>query len=208
MQANIEEQEIKSMKRNSPILFAQNATSEKHILRIKYLLQKLDTQRILYPKGLVSQVQTASSASNDPRPLKRIELFAKNDRSDETFGVIRNFFVGFSSERGLLDLANVSNNVICVRSVPSSGEGGRRNKKILEDKLVLKRIDEDEEEQDSSFRRMNPFSSANIVRRQKLPKIIVSPRWLDKMQLENGDRIIVSNPIENYLAPPPDLAGV
>lgn len=164
---------------------------------MKYLLEKYDSQKKIYPDGLLSEVE--EDDSSDSRPLKRIELFARNQRSNETFGVIRNFFVGFSFERGLLELANFSNNVISVRAVAASYE--HRKGQVVEDKLVLKRIEN--RGSDSG----NLLSSSSIVRRHKIPRLIVSSRWLDKMRLSNRDRIIVSNTVENYVTPPPELAG-
>jgi hypothetical protein len=178
------------------ILISRNLLAEKHTLRIKDILGRFDPQKILYPNGLVSELEEDNSS--DPKPVKRIELFAKNLLSNKTFGVMRSFFVGFSSERGLLDLANFSDNVISVRAVSGSGEHSEG--KIIEDKLVLKRIES------PNPRERDRFSLSYIFRRQKIPSLIVSSRWLDRMDLHKGDRIIVSNPVENYMTPPPELA--
>ncbi len=169
--------------------------AEKHILRIKNILGRSDSQKILYPNGLVSEIE--EDDLSDPRPVKRIELFAKNERSNETFGIIRSFFVGFSFERRLLDLANFSDNVISVRAVraPEYKEG-----KIVEDKLVLKRIESPDPHGVDRFSRY-------VFRRQKAPSLKVPSRWLDKTELRDGDRIIVSNTVENYVTPPPELEG-
>lgn len=161
------------------------------------MLDRFDPQRVLYPNGLVSELE--ENSSSDLRPVRRIELFAENKRSKETFGVMRSLFVGFSSERGLLDLANVSNNIISVRAVMSSRE--HNDSKIIEDKLVLKRIES------RNLGESDRFSSSYVFRRQKIPSLIVSPRWLDRMGFSNGDRIMISNPVENYVTPPPELAG-
>jgi hypothetical protein len=179
------------------ILLSRNLLAQKHILRIREIMGRYDPQKVIYPNGLVTELEEDSSS--DPKPVKRIELFAKNKRSHEIFGVIRNFFVGFSSERDLLDLANFSNNVISIRAVGSSFE--RSENKIVEDKLVLKRIDSPKVKQGDSF------SYTQVFRRQKVPSLIVSSRWLDRMGFNSGDRIMVSNPVENYVTPPPDLAG-
>ncbi len=178
------------------IQFSQAILLEKHTLHIKDLMGKFDSQRLIYPNGLLSEVE--ESESSDAKLLKRIELFAKNKRSNEIFGVIRSFFVGFSRERKLLELADFSNNVISVRGVASGRL--RRQDKIIEDKLVLKRI-EDVKPIDE-----DPFSALRVFRRHKVPSLIVSSRWLDKMDLSDGDRIIVSNPVENYVTPPPEVA--
>jgi hypothetical protein len=181
------------------ILISKNPTAEKHILRMKCLLEKFDSQKKLYPNGLLSELELDDSNS-DSRPLKRIELFAKNERSNETFGVIRSFFVGFSFERGLLELANFSNNVISVRAVSTSQD--HRKCKVIEDKLVLKRIENRDSEKGYSL-----SSSELLLRRNKVPSLIVSSRWMDRMELSSGDRIIVSNPVESYMTPPPELVG-
>jgi hypothetical protein len=171
--------------------------SEKHIIRIKEILSKFDPQRVVYPNGLLGELE--EDKSSDSKLVKRIELFAENKRSKETFGVIRNFFVGFSFERNLLDLANFSNNVVSVRAVSRTRD--HRDPKIVEDKLVLKRIETPNPTESDRF------LPSSIYRRQKVPSLIVSSRWLERMGFNNGDRIMVSNPVENYVTPPPELAG-
>jgi hypothetical protein len=204
---------LKPKEENSPILaqyksgcprangpatvLSRDNFAEKHILRIRQILDRFDPQKVIYPNGLLGELK--EDYSSDSGTVKRIELFAENKRSKETFGVIRNLFVGFSFERDLLDLANFSNNVISVRAVSGSREHSET--KLVEDKLVLKRIESPSRPEEDRF------SPSSIYRRQKIPSLIVSSRWLEKMGFSKGDRIIVSNPVENYVTPPPELAG-
>lgn len=187
-----------------PSLFSRSDLADKHVLKVKDIFRKCDPQKRLYPNGLLSELEEENSAF-DFRPVKRIELFAKNERTKATYGIIRNFFVGFSSERSLLDLANFSDNVISVRTVLNSSWRGEHSEvKIIEDKLVLKTLDGTEKARQDIGR----FSTSSIIfTRSKTPALYVSSRWLDKMELCEGDRIIVSNPVEDYVTPPPILTG-
>src|SRR5207245_8399760 len=110
----------------------------KRTFKIPKILDRLDLNRILYPRGFVTALKEANEVVP---PVKRIEIFA--EERDETYGILRVLSVAFSSERSLLDMAQASDNVIQVRSVSgssaSSTTDGRR--RILEDRLVLKRID-------------------------------------------------------------------
>jgi hypothetical protein len=181
-------------------LLCKTDFSEKHVLRLAGILAKNDPQRRLYPNGLLTEVEEDNYDSTfDFRPVKRIELFATDKHTKATYGVIRNLFVGFSSERSLLDLANFSDNIISVRTVQSKIKSRSlcsHDAKVIEDKLVLRRF---------QGRPDNRSPSEDVYRRTKTPSLFVSPRWLDKMELSSGDKIMVSNPLENYAAAPPQL---
>ncbi|MHB1909459.1 MAG: hypothetical protein ACYCQJ_11410 [Nitrososphaerales archaeon] len=169
---------------------------EKHTLRMASIFSQTDSQARLYPSGLVSLLEEDSNS--DLKQVRRIELVGKNRRSNEIYGVLRNIFVAFSSERGLLDLANYSDNIVSVRAV----SGNEKSPSIIEDKLVIKRIEKNPEGQ----KQPNPFAS--VLRTIPARSIKVSSHWLDRMNLSSGDRVIVSNPVENFVRPPPELAGV
>ena len=163
--------------------------ASKRTLKIPKIVNRMDSDRVIYPRGLVSALKESDEASP---PVKRVEIFAKDRR--ETYGILRVLNVAFSSERTLLDMAQVSDNVIQVRSVPGSSasatvEGGRR---IVEDRLVLKRIDS---------------KPGPITYSARTPDLHVSGQWLENHDLQNGARIIVSNPLEKYLVPPPGLGA-
>jgi hypothetical protein len=158
----------------------------KHTLRVDYLFGGIDAQRLIYPKGVIGSLKEEEIES---KRLRRIELFAGEETGD-TYGIIRNLFVAHSSELSLLDLAMTSNGVISVRAFPRSSIGSKSDE-IKEDKLILKSTDS---------------TTLAIPNRARAPSLFVSQRWLDKMNLAKGDRIIVSNPIENFVVPPPNMA--
>ncbi len=181
-------------------LLSRTDFSEKHVLRLADIIAKNDPQRRLYPNGLLSEVEENDDDSNfDFRPVKRIELFATDRHNRATYGVIRSLFVGFSSERSLLDLANFSDNVISVRAVQNKSRSlNSHEANVIEDKLVLRRF---------QGRPNCKPPSESVYRRTRTPSLLVSSRWLDKMELSRGDKIMVSNPVENYAAAPPHLPG-
>ncbi|MHB8567035.1 MAG: hypothetical protein ACYC7D_02545 [Nitrososphaerales archaeon] len=152
----------------------------------------MDATRILYPRGLLTRIAEANEKGNI---VKRIELFARKQK--DTYGIIRSFHVAYSAERKLLAMAGASNNVICVRSLESSGWINRdaRRKRFVEDRLVLKRAELRVEQE------INP-----ILLMPNTPEISVSALWLEKVKLGPGDRLLVSNPIENYSVLPPNVA--
>jgi hypothetical protein len=129
--------------------------------------------------------------TDDIPPLKRIEFFAKSRK--DTYGILRSIFVAFSSERSILQIAEASGGVVQVRSiragslnvVEATGESSQ-------DRLILKRSGEVEGTE-------RPTLSI------KAPIITVPPRWRERMGLETGDCLIISNPIEEYVVPPPNL---
>jgi hypothetical protein len=161
---------------------------KKHVLHLHDVLQKLDSQKRIFPNGLVGSLERSSDKAER---IKRIELFAEK-QSRESYGIIRQFFVAYSSEKSVLQLAQASENVISVRALQDStrlGEGSQIRKQV-DNRMILKRAEE--VVQADSYR-------------PRIPNLIVSNHWLEIMQLEPGDRIIISNPIENYMVPPPGL---
>ncbi len=167
-------------------------SAKKHVLHMHDVLRKFDSQKRIYPNGLVGSLKGTEEMAEK---IKRIELFAE-EHSKESYGIIRQFFVAYSSERNLLQLAHASENVICVRAMPSSPRERRilpgvdRRGMALENRMILKRSEQAPEE--PSYR-------------PTIPNLIVSQHWLEMMELEAGDRIIISNPIEKYMVPPPGL---
>src|SRR5579884_3814672 len=111
--------------------------------------------------------------------VKRIEIFA-NKSKEGLYGILRRMFVAFSSERELLQIARASDNVIEVR-------------------LVLKRIEEATPDE---------HSETLISFRKKPPKLLVPAAWLERVDLEDGSQIIVSNPMARFVIPPPDLEDI
>src|SRR5487761_1729657 len=158
---------------------------KKRTVRMEYMLDSIDSQQLIYPNGVFGALR---ETDEEQKPLRRIELFAEEQRK-ETYGIIRSLFVAYSSEHSLLELAQVSNNVISVRAFLGSGQG-TQDPRMIEDRLILKRRDSESESA--------PY-------RARVPSLFVSSRWLDRMNLEKGDRIIVSNPLENYVVPPPNM---
>jgi hypothetical protein len=194
---------------SDPIVPPSNVLSSPRVkatIRVKDMLS-IDPSRLIYPRGIVTKVRECDRESP---PLRRIELFAKDDK--DTYGIIRDMFVAFSSEKKLLEIAEASNGVIQVTTMQSqaarhSGHSGRGQ--ILRDKLILKRIEreEDEEVQQASGRNNNVEDqlAAFLFRRIKVPALHVPARWRERMELKPGDRLIVSNPIETYEVPPPNI---
>jgi hypothetical protein len=139
---------------------------------------------MIFPRGIVS---TVTESEDDLPPVKRIELFAKDEK--DTYGILRTLFVAISSEKSILQMASASDGIIQVRTLPETVDSG---KKIFEDKLLIKRPQAVEQSLDQGIR-------------MKTPNIVVSARWRERMDLNSRDRIILSNPIEEYAVPPPSL---
>jgi hypothetical protein len=166
--------------------------TQKHVVHMHELLRKFDSQKRIFPNGLLGSLKASYERAEQ---IKRIELFAKED-SKESYGIIRRFFVAYSCERNLLELAHASENVICIRAMNGSKRENTGHsipdmrKTMIENRLILKRMEENSQQE--------PY-------RQKIPDLIVSQHWLEIMELQPGDRIIISNPVENYMVPPPGL---
>ncbi|HZW56299.1 MAG TPA: hypothetical protein VFF30_08430 [Nitrososphaerales archaeon] len=183
----------------------------KRTIHIPDIFKSPDASRVLFPRGVLSRINSSNDVLDSM--VKRIEFFAQEE--NDIYGILRNFHVAFSAERSLLELAGASNSVIEVRAIDLQSErrGGARKRTIVEDKLVLKRARLEEEPPnygDSEHKYASPSPDANQeptspFLRPKTPDISVPISWLEKMNLEAGDGVIISNPIENYAVPPPDL---
>jgi hypothetical protein len=166
----------------------------KRTFRLPSVLPRIDTDKVLFPHGVLSVIKESKEPEDK---VKRIEIFAE-DSGDSTYGILRNMFVAFSSERKLLDLAHASDNVIEVRTLqPDAHRGSSQTGKIIGDKLVLKRTEQ--EAVDTKNAMASCFSKA--------PNLLVPSAWLEKVDLDRGAQIMVSNPIERYMVPPPTLCG-
>jgi hypothetical protein len=147
-------------------------------------VRNVDANKVLFPRGILS---TITESENDLPPVKRIELFANEEK--ETYGILRTLFVALSAETSILRMAGVSNGIIQVRTLSEKSDAGN---KIHEDKILIKRTEPLSEIQTQSVR-------------IKTPNIVVSARWRERMHLKSRDRIILSNPIEEYAVPPPNI---
>jgi hypothetical protein len=163
----------------------------KRILRVPGLLDEIDEDRAIYPNGILGSLK--ESDFNSPK-TRRIELFAHRDKDEveRKFGILRELFVAFSSEPKLLRLAGASSNVIEVHAI----NGKQTRNTIIQDKLILKLAEKERDE-----------VSQSILYSEPTPDLFVSSHWLDNMKLDSGDRVVISNPREDYESPPPCLAS-
>ena len=185
-----------SRKQDSYSLYCPSNNEEsrrKRTFQIPNLLKnRFDSGKLIFPQGILSKVQ---EGAEDIGPVKRIELFAR-DR-DDTYGIIRSLFVGFSSEKSILQIAEATGGVVQVRPIRSGGNGKPNDYGLTEktrDTLILKRSPD-----------ARPDDSPRVGFRMKVPSITVPPRWKDRMKLEEGDCLMISNPIEEYAVPPPSV---
>ncbi len=169
---------------HSPSVF-DDIPIAKRTFQFSELLPTVDSNKVIFPRGIVS---TITEADDDLPPVKRIELFARDDK--DTYGILRTLFVALSAERSILQMASASDGIIQVRTLTEKSDSG--NKKIFEDKLLIKRTEPLGEQTNHSVR-------------VKTPNIVVSARWRERMHLVPRDRIILSNPIEEFAVPPPNL---
>jgi hypothetical protein len=156
------------------------------------LSSKIDSSKLIFPKGILSKVK--ENDMETPQ-VKRIELFAKD--GEDTYGIIRSMFVGYSSEESILEIAEASGGVVQVRAVVGRlSDKSEKRFSASSDTLILKRsstaTDASQEVRFPSFR-------------QKLPSITVPPRWKDRMKLSEDDRLIISSPIADYSVLPPNI---
>ena len=169
----------------------EDSTSlSKRILRVADFTNATTSEKRLYPKGIVGSLQTLDF---EFPIVNRIEPFARKDRGKRRYGILRKLFTAFSSEPGILGLANASSNVIEVHGMQRAG----LRKEITESKLVLKHSEG--EAGGTGQRLAAPYT-------EHTPSLLVSRHWLDLMKLSSGDRVIISNPRENYEIPPPILS--
>lgn len=166
----------------------------KRILRVPRFLDEIDKERALYPKGIVGSLKESSF---DSARVERIELLAeKEEEKKKYYGILKHLFVAFCSESNLLNLADSSSNVIEVHALR---HGEEKEKMAIESKLVLKRVEERRIDLDQGI--ISPYEA-------RTPSLFVSSHWLDLMNLRSGDRVIISNPRENYEIPPPVAGSV
>ena len=158
-------------------------------MRVPDFLNEIADGRSVYPRGIVGSLKESSF---DSAKAERIELFAHMDEARKSFGILKQLFVALSSEETLLRLASASSNVIEVHGIHRN-EKDENGKALTQSKLVLKRSQEEE-------RQLKDIIPSYV---ERTPKILVSSHWLDVMNLNPGDRVIVSNPREHYEIPPP-----
>jgi len=165
---------------------------KKRTFEIPELLKsKIDSGKLLFPKGILSKVR---ESHDDVPPVKRIELFAKDGA--ETYGIIRSLFVGFSSEKSVLQIAEISGGVVQVRAVRARKGPSKEfsSDESSGDVLLLKRSPAETSEQSTSTR----F-------RFRIPSVTVPAVWKERMKLSEEDRLLISNPIGEYAVPPPSV---
>jgi hypothetical protein len=170
---------------------SESVEYKKRTLRVPDLLNEIPKERAVYPKGIVTSLKESAF---DSMKVGRIELFSsKDNEKGQYYGILKQLFVAFSSESRILKLAITSSNVIEVHGLREDKE----NKKgVVESKLVLKRSEEAAENEEQKQQLLSLYG-------EKTPKLFVSSHWLDLMNLSSGDRVIISNPRENYEIPPP-----
>ena len=174
----------------------------KRTLRVPDLLNEIPSERTIFPKGIV----TSLKETNFDSKVGRIELFSRTDNRNgrRYYGILKQLFVAFSSESKILELAGSSSNVIEVHGLQDAKE---YNNALVESKLVLKLTREEQEEhQPLHNEEENLREIISFFYGEKTPKLLVSPHWLDLMNFSSGDRVIISNPRENYEIPPPTVA--
>ncbi len=161
--------------------------SAKRTIRIPNILRPIEKELTIFPRGFISALKECSEVSSS---VKRVEVFATE--KTESFGILRTLTVAYSAARCLLQMAEISNNVIQVSSLSRSGSTREQSKRsLVNDRLILKRLDKEDNEREG-------YSI-------KAPGLHVPGRWLERFDLEDGERIIVSNPREKYFVPPPSI---
>jgi hypothetical protein len=123
---------------------------------------------------------------------KRVELFAK--AREKVFGILHTFFVAYSSEKALLEVAEGSSNVVQVRTFRS--QDGSSPASILQDYLILKRTCP--ENQEKPLEAIFPY-------RAGVPEILVPLLWSVRMRLKTGDKIVICKPPGEYSIAPPEV---
>jgi hypothetical protein len=159
----------------------------KRTIHLSEVLDKIDSTKVIYPGGVIANIRESKAKCET---AKRVELFAE-DKKDK-YGILRTLFVAYSSKRRLLEIAESSSSVIEVRAFAKDKLGVDVGRHIVEDRLVLKRNIQHEAEEACDYR-------------PKTPSIFVPLRWGERMSLNAGDKIIISNPIEEYSLPPPNV---
>lgn len=167
-----------------------DSTRTKRTLYMSEIFSTLDSSKLIYPKGVVTKINDSKEESTTAR---RVELFATDEK--DAYGILRTLFVASSSAMILLHIAEASNNVIHVRALGSRDASSyhKSSRQIIGDRLLLRKMNDGESAKEE-----------NSIRAET-PNLIVPPRWRERMNLKPGDRLIVSNPIENYAVPPPNV---
>ena len=143
----------------------------KRVVYLPDLIPNPDSDRIRFPGGVICEV----IPNGRTETAKRVENVVSNERA----GLLREMFVAYSANQTLLDVARRSDQVVEVRSVDWKKKHDAENYK--QDMLLLKRFSGDEE---------------HIGNRLLAPL-----KWMEKIGIDVGDRIIVSNPISNFTIP-------
>lgn len=128
-------------------------------------------------------------SKNSTEIAKRVEIFAR--ARQKVFGILHTFSVAYSAEPKLLELAANSSNVVEVRTIAPLGGSTH----YLQDHLILKRFFEEGESQEKT----------TLPHYTMMPNILVSPLWRERMSLKNGDKVIISQPPEEYSIAPPTV---
>ncbi len=168
---------------------SNNSNIKKRVVRLPEILDSIDSNKRIFPKGVLS---TLSKCEERSPIVKRVEVFGESERN--TFGIIRTLFVAYSSEKSLLEMAESSNCVIQVNSLNTEATQ-KNDSQMIEDKLLLRRASQSSIEHEV----------ISFTVKLEAPKLMVPEHWLDKFRLRLGDRIMVSNPLENYFVPPPSV---
>jgi len=116
---------------------------------------------------------------------KRVELFAEARKI--VYGILHTFYVAYSSEVALLRLAESPTNVVQVRTL--SPDTATR---LIQDRLILRRTQIEEERQTFSYRTINP-------------SIFVPAAWRERVNLKTGDQVVISPDTVEYALPPPTI---
>lgn len=139
------------------------------------MISQLDTQKILFPGGVVCEVAVQSKEEK----VKRIELISRERMG---LGVLKELYVTYASHPALLELSRRSNNVVEVRSIKWSKKHSAEA--YSKDLVIVKRLHGQEE--------------IGI-------RLLGAEKWIDHIRLEAGDKVILSNPLSDYLLPPPSI---
>ena len=130
-----------------------------------------DAQRIRFPGGVICEVIPNSRVEI----AKRVEAVLNNEKA----GVLREMFIAYASNPILLEIASRSDHVVEVRSVDWKKK--HEAEQYSKDTIILKRFVGSEE---------------YVGNRMLAPST-----WMEKMGIDAGDTIIISNPIGNFRIP-------
>lgn len=148
-----------------------NFDTLKKIVYLRDLIPSPDAERIRFPGGVVCEVLPNSKAEK----AKRVETILSNEKS----GILKEMYVAYASNSTLLDIARRSDYVVEVRSI--DWKKRHEAEAYSQDMLVLKRFVGDE---------------GYVGNRILAPSV-----WMEKMGVDAGDHIIVSNPLSRFRIP-------